>query len=286
MRFFVSGRQERPTNSGPYPFVVLQTDNWDDYHFRTLFHPVVYLSESEAVDLRSVKILKLGQESGRTPIDEVFDELDGSYCSLGQELSYYESLRALPEDVRDEYLTALRDAAAAPPIRERFQAEVGFRTSLLRNGSAERALEDGPALLRGEDAGALASPGEDAESAEDSDNLGGTGAERLLRDAVDLVSATASNDVKIRAIQQARGVLVEWTDYDDERRLFAAVIDAGLLELEAFVRDERPTQSPDTILTNLRLNIDQAIDWANENRYVRFAATLMAILPLLAKFVA
>ena len=150
MRFFVSVSREPPANPPPYPFAVLAPDNWDDYTFKTLFHPVIYLSASEQVDLRHVKILQLGQESGPTPIQDSFVQLDASYCSLGLELAYYESLLTLREEVRREYLSGLRDAAADSSIRERFQNEPGFGTSLLREGAAERALNDAPALLRGE----------------------------------------------------------------------------------------------------------------------------------------
>ena len=146
MRFFVTDRGAPPQGE-PYPFVVLANDNWDDYSFKTLFHPVVHLSKDELVDLQDVKILKLNQQRGRTQIEPCFEELDNSYCSLGQELAYYESVLALPEGMGYQYLTALKDAVASPTILERFRYEEGFSVSLLRWGSAERALEDAPALL-------------------------------------------------------------------------------------------------------------------------------------------
>ena len=151
MRFFVLNRRENPPQDEPYPFVVLENDLWDDFGFRTLFHPEIHLERGETLDLREVKILKRDQESGRTEIAKDFEVLDDSYCSLGQELSYYERLLTLPESVRNEYLTALRDAAASPDILEQFRFEPGFRVSLLRWGPAERALEDAPAILHGKE---------------------------------------------------------------------------------------------------------------------------------------
>ena len=149
MHFFVTDERGTPPQGEPYPYVVLAVDGWDDYHFRTLFHPVIYLSQEQRVDLRDVKILKLNQQRGRTQTERYFEELDDSYCSLGQELAYYESLLALPEEVRSDYLRSLRDVADDPTIRERFKNEEGFLNSLLRWGSAERALEDAPAILKG-----------------------------------------------------------------------------------------------------------------------------------------
>ena len=148
MRFFVTDTWGTPPRSESYPFVVLATDNWDDYSFKTLFHPVIHLSKDKQIDLRDVKILKLGQSYGRTEIPHSFVKLDDSYCSLGQELAYYESLFELEEEVRDDYLIGLRDAALDKSIRESFENEQGFQVSLLRWGGAARALEDAFATLQ------------------------------------------------------------------------------------------------------------------------------------------
>jgi len=150
VRFFVTDDSwGTPPRNERFPFVVLVTDNWDDYSFKTLFHPVIHLSEGKRVDLRDVKILRLNQPNGRTQVERNFEELDESYCSLGQELAYYESLLTLPDNIRNDYLTGLRDAAANPRIRETFENEQGFRVSLLRWGGAARALEDAPGILGG-----------------------------------------------------------------------------------------------------------------------------------------
>ena len=149
MWFFVRDRWGTPPPSEPYPFVVLAVDDWDDYSFKTLFHPVIHLSKDERVDLRDVKILKRGQPHGRTEIAPSFVQLDDSYCSLGQELAYYESIFELAEEIRTDYLIGLRDAAADPSIRESFENEEGFQVSLLRWGPAARALDDALGVLQG-----------------------------------------------------------------------------------------------------------------------------------------
>ena len=132
MRFYVQNDREPTPSSDEYPFVVLTNNNWDDYRFKTMFHPVIHARPGWAVELPEVKILKRGQGYGRTEISQVFDALDNTYCSLGQELAYYESLLMLESDDRDLYLTALRDAAADPIIRKDFENEEGFKTSLLQ----------------------------------------------------------------------------------------------------------------------------------------------------------
>ena len=149
MIFFVTDTWGTPPENESYPFVVLAEDNWDDYFFRTLFHPVIHLSEDKRVDLRDVKILKRGQPYGRTEIPRSFVQLDESYCSLGQELAYYESLFELEEEVRTDYLIGLRDVAADTSIREQFESEKGFEVSLLRWGPAALALDNALGVLQG-----------------------------------------------------------------------------------------------------------------------------------------
>ena len=149
MRFFVINHREPTPSNKDFPFVVLTNDNWDDYGFKTLFHPVVFANPNLKVELPEVKILRRGQGYSRTDISQEFDALDSSYCSLGQELAYYESLLMLEPEIRGQYLTALKDAAADPILRKDFENEEGFKTSLLRWSSAERALEAGHSVLGG-----------------------------------------------------------------------------------------------------------------------------------------
>ncbi|MDA0302223.1 MAG: hypothetical protein O2822_06825 [Chloroflexi bacterium] len=260
MRFHVIDRRAYVENPGSYPFVVLRNDSWDDYTFRTLFLPRLHLSANEVVDLEGVKILRLGQAGGRTSIEPEFESLSSEYCSLGQSRSYYDRLLSVPSEIRHEYLSGLRDVSTfAPGQRKRVEGDDGFKTSLLRNGT--EVLDYAVQTLHDE-----AEADEPAET------------DPRLRDAIDLVSATTSNDVKLRALRQTRDVLAEWVDFDDERHLFATVIEVGIQELEAFVRDERPGRTPETILKNIRTNIEQAVDWANGNRYFKFAATLSSVL--------
>ena len=151
MHFFVINRRGSWPQEAPFPHVILERDTWNDYGFETLFRSKLRLAHDYVVDLREVKILRRDQGVGRTPITEDFEFLDDNYCSLGQQLAYYESLLELSEDVRGEYLTALRDAATNPGIRHTFAQEPAFKTSLLRWGSAQRALEDAPAVFQGEE---------------------------------------------------------------------------------------------------------------------------------------
>ena len=151
MQFFVINWREVRPQRDDYPYIVLEKDSWDDFGYQTLFRATICLGRNETVDLREVKIYKRGVATTSGHIAAEFERLDESYCSLGQELAYYESLLELPEQIRAEYLIALRDVVADPNILAHFEKEDGFVTSLLRWGPAERALEDGPFIMEGID---------------------------------------------------------------------------------------------------------------------------------------
>jgi len=129
------------------PLVILIKDDWDDYHYRTTFHATA-VTESGALKLGTVKILQAGQEGGNTEIPSQFSELPEDYCSLGQAMSYYESIRSLGDPLCEQILVALRDVVNDGRILAEFEHTEGFQKSLIRIGSAERALIDGPVFLR------------------------------------------------------------------------------------------------------------------------------------------
>lgn len=138
------------------PTISLQPDNWDDYHFKTLWNAQLWLSSGRKVDLGQVKILKHGMTEGRVQLPHApFERLGDEYCSLGQAISYYETLAAADKQesgIAGAYLTAMSDAATNPAIRASFEGEPGFGTSLLRQSSAEMALEGAAAVISGQDA--------------------------------------------------------------------------------------------------------------------------------------
>lgn len=150
MRFFVTDRFEAGTSDGLETEVILRRDGWDDFGFRTLFHAELRPAGGEALDLGLVKILKAGQTHGPTPFDRSrFSALDERYCSLGQDIEYYEKLAPLQPGVRAAYLKSIRDAATDPRIASAFENEEGWGTSLLRFGEAEHSLAAAKSLFDG-----------------------------------------------------------------------------------------------------------------------------------------
>lgn len=135
--------------------VVLFTDNWDDYSYKTLFTARLYDSQGNQYDLGSVKIGYAGQPHGRTrdALTLPAPELPDHYFSLGQDPDYYKKLMDVPADFRLEYLRAMRDVVADRNRETSAQSEEVYSTSLLRSvspsaidGQFRRILDGGAPL--------------------------------------------------------------------------------------------------------------------------------------------
>jgi hypothetical protein len=136
MRFTVLPAGRRPPAGKNEGFLV--TDNWDDwFQFVTMFY--LYLFDAKGIrhDVGQVKIGRFGltPEQRRPPVPAEFEQLDETFFSLGQDDSYYETLKRLGTVTREEVLKALRDLASDPDLFERAYNEDVTRTSLLRSVS-------------------------------------------------------------------------------------------------------------------------------------------------------
>src|ERR1700683_3556152 len=101
-----------PSSGLPFPYVVLTWNTWDDYGYKTTFNSRLWLSSSESVDLRTIKILRLDQQSGPTSMpSQAVQELGSDYCSVGSDLTYYETLFKLGPALYEPYLRGIADAA-------------------------------------------------------------------------------------------------------------------------------------------------------------------------------
>ena len=114
----------------------LKDDTWDDFSYKTLFELSVVTPDGKFHRIGGVKIAQLGLQSGRVSIPDEFEDLDETYCSLGQNQNYYEQLASLPDGLGQRILTGLRDCAADPAIWERFRDERAVQVSLLRSISS------------------------------------------------------------------------------------------------------------------------------------------------------
>ena len=136
--------------------IVLYDDNWNDYCYKTTFHAVFCNKNCEIVAIGDVKIYyydfdkKREEHYGQAVSDVIgknINQLSEKFCSLGQTLSYYQKLKdACPNDYLD-ILNRLNDIAINPELRKQFIEEDGVQASLLRESSAEKALNEAATLL-------------------------------------------------------------------------------------------------------------------------------------------
>ncbi|WP_059171998.1 AAA family ATPase [Bacillus sp. FJAT-27445] len=133
MLFEVKPVSFRPP-SQPRNQVYLIKDNWDDWFtYRTMFTLTYIDANGETLYLGSVKIGETGLEKGRPNIPESFEALNERFFSLGQDVTYYERLNELGDDVRYEILNGLNDIALLPDIYDKVYNENVMYKSLLRD---------------------------------------------------------------------------------------------------------------------------------------------------------
>jgi ABC-type multidrug transport system ATPase subunit len=125
-----------------FPSFVLVNSDWNDYSNRSTYYLYYYTDISDCKKIGTVKIIH--KEIGNTPneLNENFTLLNESFCSLGQEYSYYENIKLIFGKTYESILWALKDAAFYPNILEEFENNYYFRNSLIRNDQQEQLLRE------------------------------------------------------------------------------------------------------------------------------------------------
>jgi predicted ATPase len=115
----------------------LETNNWDDFGFKTLFS-LYYRDHSGTI--RYIGDVKIGQanldpETSRPGVPTEFDQLGSDFFSLGQDDSYYQRLNELDYEAAEEILESLNDVAFDLNLFDRALGHRVTGISLLRNVS-------------------------------------------------------------------------------------------------------------------------------------------------------
>jgi ABC-type polar amino acid transport system ATPase subunit len=157
MRFQVIPLGERRPRTGE-DVVYLVTDAWDDwFKYSTMYRAFYRDVDGDEHVLGEVKIGQFDMElqQRRPEIPGNFPALGDEFFSLGQDDSYYEKLNELGVEVRNTFLTAMRDVALDAERYARALNEEVTGISLLRYVSDEtvrgqfRRMATGGARLTG-----------------------------------------------------------------------------------------------------------------------------------------
>lgn len=133
------------------PCFLLNSSVWDDYGHKTSFQLCYVNQDGNKSHIGKVKICKKKKDNTLDVIPKSFTTLDLDYCSLGQDTFYYSNIKKVLGDDTMAFLYAMKDAAAYSRISDDFENDLGFRHSLLRDNSADTALNLGRYVLAGFD---------------------------------------------------------------------------------------------------------------------------------------
>jgi AAA15 family ATPase/GTPase len=124
-------------------FVLAFNKGWNDFGVRSEFSLFYYNQNSQGVFIGGTKIIRNDEGVNTAEVlPDTFTILTEDFCSLGQSFDYYTNLRQQLKKDFESVLYALRDAAFFPEIQERFENFGNFKSSLIRNDSAERLLRE------------------------------------------------------------------------------------------------------------------------------------------------
>lgn len=124
-----------------YPSFQLAEDTWDDYGYKTRYTLWYYTDANHPQRIGQVRIMKRDQLVSYGNLPSGVLSFGKDYCSVGQNLYYYEKIKSLLGGKYKDFLNAMRDAAVFSKICDEFSETSGFRNSLLRYPEAEEALQ-------------------------------------------------------------------------------------------------------------------------------------------------
>lgn len=148
-----------PKDNEYYSTIILNYDDWNDYSYKTCFGMFFCNDSGIGEKIGNVKIYcwtndeKRNEAFGvhtRESLSSTIEQLDMDFCSLGQELSYYDNLKRLFPNEYMKILKRLNDIAIFDDIKNKFINEHGVKVSLLRFSSAEKALNEAKEILKNE----------------------------------------------------------------------------------------------------------------------------------------
>lgn len=130
-----------------FPAFYLASYTWDDFSRKTKFHLTYCRAKGEFTPVGYVKIMNANVLVTTTVLPTSFYELPNDFCSVGQDLEYYSTIKQCFPDTYRDVLFALKDASYFTKIADKYQYTISFEKSLLRESDALRAFRDARSVL-------------------------------------------------------------------------------------------------------------------------------------------
>lgn len=124
-----------------FPAFELCEDGFDDYGYKTRYNLYYYSEPGKYKAIGWVRIMKRDEQVTYGHIKGKITSLGKEFCSVGQRLDYYLTIKNILGLSYKNFLHAMRDAAVFSQICDEFSDTFGFKNSLLRYPEAEETLQ-------------------------------------------------------------------------------------------------------------------------------------------------
>lgn len=123
-------------------FALVLNDGWNDFGIVSEYVLYYYSNSSDINFIGRLKIIHIEDIKTHNVIPVKFTQLDKVFCSLGQELEYYENIKNIFGDNFKNILWAIQDTSFFSSIQEKYENNSNFKTSLIREDGAERLMRE------------------------------------------------------------------------------------------------------------------------------------------------
>ena len=131
-------------------FVLCHNYDWDDNKYHNWYCLHYFDSEGNWRKVGELHVMHKDEESF-SHIPDTFNNLGEDFCSLGNDVSYYDGLRnVLGRELAEDVLFALQDCAVNLTVYNRYKEAAQFRLSLNRESiEAEKCLREARFRING-----------------------------------------------------------------------------------------------------------------------------------------
>ena len=130
------------------PYFKLVYREWDDFNRKTCFFLSHTYNNYDDVYIGLIKISHKEELETQKIIDSEFNDIGEDFFSLGQSIEFYKTLyETLGNDLFENYLYATNDMAFLEAIRNEYEFNSNFTSSLLRTSEAEKAFKEAKSII-------------------------------------------------------------------------------------------------------------------------------------------